>query len=446
MGSLKPDHLRTIREAMDRGLLPRWVLTDPDIYALEQEKIFARTWQFLAHESELPRPGDFVTRWMVHDPVIVIRGDDGVVRAFLNSCSHRGTLLCGADFGNQKVFSCPYHGWTFNHYGELVGVALANQVWGPELKREEWGLRPIPRLQAYQGLIFGNLDPAAPPLTDYLGDMRWYLDLIMGRTGGMEVRGVPHRWVVEGNWKLLYENFTGDPYHVQSTHRSTVELGITPNRTLGADRKGYQVVLQNGHGVNVTLYTEIPERPFQRMPEETWPLFRRHLTPVQHDLMQRASVFVGGVFPTLSFVSPLHGTEGDLYNFLNFRVWRPIDPCHVEVWSWFLIDRAAPEGYKQAAYKGYIDSFGPSGTLEQDDTEMWARVMQASQGWMARDRTLQYQNVMNYLMGWGRVDPDPGFPGPGTAYPGLVDAVSRSTHRYWFGLLTDGADGEGDLG
>ncbi|MBX5468158.1 MAG: Rieske 2Fe-2S domain-containing protein [Firmicutes bacterium] len=421
---------------MDRGLLPQWVLTDPDVWALEQERVFPRTWQFLGHESEVPVPGAFVTRWMVHDPVLVVRGEDGEIRAFLNACPHRGTLLCTADAGTQAAFTCPYHGWTFDAQGALIGVALAHQVWGTELCRAEWGLKPIPRLERYQGLLFGTLDPAAPPLVEYLGAMTWYLDLLVGRSGGMEVWGPPHRWVVAGNWKLLYENFTGDPYHVQSTHRSTVELGITPQRVV----RGWQVVLPHGHGINVTQYLEVPERPYQRTPEALWPRFREHLNPVQEELLRRAAVLVGGIFPTLSFVSPLHGTGEDLYNFLNLRVWRPLAPDRVEVWSWCLVDRAAPEAYKRAAYKAYVDSFGPSGTLEQDDTEMWARVMQASRGWMVRDKTLNYNNVINYLMGFGRVEPDPTFPGPGTAYPGFVDAVSRSTHRFWLHLLTDGAE------
>lgn len=78
-------------------------------------------------------------------------------------------------------------------------------------------------------MIFGNLDPNAMPLEDYLGDMKWYMDIMLGRSdGGMEVRGLPQRWVVNTNWKLVLENFSGDPYHVQTTHRSTVEMGISP--------------------------------------------------------------------------------------------------------------------------------------------------------------------------------------------------------------------------
>jgi hypothetical protein len=253
----------------------------------------------------------------------------------------------------------------------------------------------------------------------------------------MEVRGVPQRWVARANWKALQENFAADPYHVQTTHRSTVELGISPEDPLYAGY-GHQVVLQHGHGINViTSATGKGRFPFQGMPEDMWPMFQKNLTPEQYEIQSKVTVFVGGVFPNLAFVSPVHGTEGHLHNYLNFRVWRPLGPDKVEVWCWFMIDKSAPQKYKDEAYKGYLGSFGTSGTLEQDDTETWARVVQASKGVMARDKELSYNNVNNYLMGLGRVEPDPNFPGPGLAYPTTyLDAISRKLHEYWFELVS----------
>ncbi|WP_134704217.1 aromatic ring-hydroxylating dioxygenase subunit alpha [Ammoniphilus sp. YIM 78166] len=429
---------KVLKQKMDEGLLPQWVTTDPEIYELEQEQIFARTWQFLAHESELKEPGSYVTRWMVNDPILVTRNNSGEIKAFLNSCPHRGAHLCTADYGKRKTFTCAYHGWSFNNDGKLIGIVAGDKVYGEGLAKDEWGLRPIPRVGSYRGMIFGNLDPNAMPLEDYLGDMKWYFDILLGRSdGGMEVRGVPHRWVAKANWKATSENFAADPYHVQTTHRSTVEMGISPSDPLYAGY-GHQVVMSNGHGINViTSATGRSKHTYQGMPESMWPMFDRNLTPEQADIASRTTVFVGGVFPNLSFVSPVHGTGGHLHNYLNFRVWRPLGPDKVEVWCWFMIDKAAPEEYKEEAYRGYIGSFGPSGTLEQDDTETWARIVEANKGIMARDKELNYNSVSNYLMGFGNVDPDPHFPGPGTAYPTCyIDAISRSMHEHWLELLT----------
>ncbi len=423
---------------MSEGLLPQWVLTDPEIYQLELQKVFGRTWQFLAHESEFKEPGSYVTRWMVNDPVLLVKNSAGEIKAFLNSCTHRGTHLCTADFGKKKTFTCAYHGWSYNTDGELIGIVAGDKVYGEEMDKSEWGLRPIPKVAMYQGMIFGNLDPDAISLEEYLGDMKWYFDMLLGRSdGGMEVRGVPQRWVAQANWKSTSENFSADPYHVQTAHRSTVEMGISPKDPLYAGY-GHQVVMEHGHGINViTSATGRSIHRYQSTPESMWPMFERNLTPEQADILSRTTVFVGGVYPNLSFVSPIHGTEGHLHNYLNFRVWRPLGPDKVEVWCWFMIDKAAPEDYKQEAYKGYIGSFGTSGTLEQDDTEIWARVVQASKGLMVRDKELSYNNVSNYLMGFGHVDPDPSFPGPGVAYPTCyIDAISRSMHEYWLELIT----------
>lgn len=434
MANTLKTNLQRIRENLEQGLLPQWIVTDPEIYQLEQEKVFSKTWHFLAHESELKEPGSFVTRWIVHDPILVVKTEKGEIKAFLNSCSHRGVQLCTADCGQKKTFVCPYHGWSFNLEGKLIGITQGDKLYGEEMDKEEWGLRPVPRLESYKGLIFANLDKDAPPLKEYLGDMTWYLDILLGRSdGGMEVRGTPQRWKAPGNWKSTYENFTGDPYHVQYTHRSTVEMGITPKHV---NRRGYQIVLGNGHGINVTMYEGELEHPYQRMPQSMWPMFKKNLNPIQHEIAYRASVLVGGIFPTLSFVSPVHSTDGrSFHNYLSLRVWRPVGPEEIEIWSWFLIDKLAPEEYKEEAYRGYIASFGPAGTLEQDDTVNWGRIVSANRGLMVRDRALSYNNFSNYLMGMEKVKPAEDFPGPGTAYPGLVDTVSRSIYEYWLKLM-----------
>ena len=161
-----------------------------------------------------------------------------------------------------------------------------------------------------------------------------------------------------------------------------------------------QVVLEHGHGINVITAAAPGETrpPFQGLPE-MWPLFEKHLSKEQLEVYRNATVMLGQVFPNLSYHSPVHGNEGSLDNFLTLRVWRPLGPDKIEVSAWCLVDEAASEEFKEAAYKGYISSFGPSGTLEQDDTEIWTRIMQASKSTMARDRDLNYDNVLNYFMG-----------------------------------------------
>jgi phenylpropionate dioxygenase-like ring-hydroxylating dioxygenase large terminal subunit len=443
--SLKQQEIMQLKQKMSEGYLPQWVVSDPGIYELELRQIFGKTWQFLGHESELKETGSYVTRWIAHDPVLLVRDSDGRFNAFLNSCAHRGVRLCTEDFGKKKTFQCPYHGWSYNLNGDLIGIVAGDKVFGQDLNKDAWGLRPIPRVESYQGMIFGNLDPEAMSLDEYLGDMKWYFDMMLGRSdGGMEVRGVPHRWIAKGNWKMTSENFAADPYHVQTTHRSTTEMGITPKDPLYASY-GHQVVLNHGHGINIiTTETGQAARPYQGIPESYWPMFEKNLSPAQADILKNATVFVGGVYPNLSFISSVNGSEEGKYNHVNFRVWRPISPDQIEIWVWYMIDKALPEDYKEKSYKAFIRTFGASGTLEQDDTENWARIVEASRGLMARDKSLSYNNLCNYLMGGEEVKPDPNFPGPGIAYPTTyTDAVARNMHEYWLELLTKDLDEEG---
>ncbi|QNG55692.1 Rieske 2Fe-2S domain-containing protein [Pseudonocardia petroleophila] len=429
-----------MQQKLSVGTVPQWILTDPDVYRAEVERVFARTWYYLGHESEIPEPGDYVTRWYVHDPVLLVRDRGGEIRAYLNSCMHRGTVLCTADSGNKGSFTCPYHGWTYNLRGELTGIVAGDRVYGEEMNRDEWKLRTIPRVETYHGLVFASLDRDVVPLREYLGDLAWYLDILVGRSDNkMEVRGAPFRWVVKANWKIGAENFGGDAYHTAMTHRSTVELGLSPKDPMFASY-GHQVVMNDGHGLNVITPSPVapPIPPFQGQPEQLWPEFERNLTPEQLEVFRGTAVIDGTCFPNLSFLSPMHGTGGHahLTNFLTLRQWRPVGPDTVEIWSWFLTDRDAPEEFKEESYKRYVNTFGPAGTLEQDDTEIWTRITDASNGLMARDKNMNYNNVMNYVMGLGRVEVDPAWPGPGTAYPTCyLEAVQRGFYEQWNKLM-----------
>lgn len=107
----------------DEGLISRRIFSDPEIYELEIERIFGKAWFFLGHESEIPNPGDLVSRPCGMDAAILIRDDEGIVRAFLNSCRHRGMRICRTDRANVTFLRCPYHGWAYRNNGELLKAA-----------------------------------------------------------------------------------------------------------------------------------------------------------------------------------------------------------------------------------------------------------------------------------------------------------------------------------
>lgn len=102
-----------------RGMIPAHVYGDPEVFALERDRLFARSWVFLAHESEIPDPGDYVVRRVLADSFIVARDESGVVRVMFNMCLHRGMQVCRAEMGNASHFRCPYHAWTYRNDGRL---------------------------------------------------------------------------------------------------------------------------------------------------------------------------------------------------------------------------------------------------------------------------------------------------------------------------------------
>ncbi|MGF7205201.1 Rieske 2Fe-2S domain-containing protein, partial [Sphingobium olei] len=122
------------------GRQSRSIYSSEPVYRQELERVFGRCWLFLAHTSQIPQPNDFFRTYMGEDDVIVIRQKDGSVKAFLNTCTHRGNRICRADRGNARSFTCNYHGWSFAPDGALAGVPLENEAYFGELDRSKFGL------------------------------------------------------------------------------------------------------------------------------------------------------------------------------------------------------------------------------------------------------------------------------------------------------------------
>lgn len=197
----------------------RRIYTDPEIFRLEMERVFGATWTFLTHESLIPEPFDFVSSVIGQRPLIITRGDDGEIRALVNRCAHRASTVCQETCGNAKRFTCGYHGWTYGHDGRLVGLPFP-KGYPDSFDKDEHGLRRLPRVESYRGWVFGSLNPAVGPLTDFLAPVRGYLDYVIDRAPGGCIEFTNHQVQTHvGNWKLFWDN-AGDGLHASFSHRS----------------------------------------------------------------------------------------------------------------------------------------------------------------------------------------------------------------------------------
>ena len=207
----------------------RSAMTSVEVLQMEQERIFNKCWLYLCHESEVENPGDYRRRNVAGRPLFFIRGSDGKLRVFLNTCTHRGAQICRHDQGHADVLQCFYHAWSFSNQGDLVGVP-DEAAYADSFNRAEMGLKSPPRVESYRGFIFVSFNPQVEDLMTYLAGAREYLDLIVDQAEkGMRIIRGSNRYSIKANWKLLVENSL-DGYHVRPTHKTYFEyvngLGI----------------------------------------------------------------------------------------------------------------------------------------------------------------------------------------------------------------------------
>ncbi|WP_019546596.1 aromatic ring-hydroxylating oxygenase subunit alpha [Streptomyces sulphureus] len=201
------------------------VYTSPEIFQREMDTIFRTGWVYVAHDSEVSEKGDYLTRRVGSDPVIVVRGKDGRIRVLLNRCSHRANRLCNAPQGNAGSFRCPYHGWTFSNDGSLTAVPMRTG-YGEAFRqvREDLALAEAPRVDSYGGFVFASLSPEGPSLAEHLGRATRAIDrlLALSPTGTLDLRSGWMKHLHRANWKMVVENNV-DGYHALFTHASVYD-------------------------------------------------------------------------------------------------------------------------------------------------------------------------------------------------------------------------------
>lgn len=263
-------------EAVPVPLIPTGRYTQEAMWELERDRIFRRTWVFAGHESELAEPGAYKLFTHTGAPIVVVRGEDDVVRAFYNSCRHRGAPVTRDECGVAKRLTCQYHSWSYGTDGQLKAVPDERSF--TDIDRDELGLVPV-RCETWEGFLFISEDPDAPPLLEFLGPLAEQMREIDGPSQRLVGTQTHH---LDCNWKLMVDAFL-EVYHIRTIHPDNAAL-------LYNDQSVTVSMLPNGHSrLTVEKKDELRDMPMVS-PE--------YDNPMVPELWRQTSTSFG-VFPNL---------------------------------------------------------------------------------------------------------------------------------------------------
>ena len=341
---------------------------DPRVFDDEMERIFHRSWVFVGHESEIPRAGDFVTRTLGRQPVILARARDEHVVVLLNRCMHRGTMVCTASHGHARTFQCPYHGWTYDVTGELLGVSYPGGY--ASLDKRSRGLLHAPRVESYRGFVFASLGADGITLAGHLGPATRLIDRSCDLSPEGEVE-LSARWVrhrCPANWKMLPEN-DSDGYHLGFVHLAlfkTVE-SAQYQRVVGDERAIKAVVRDWGRGHIEIDWSPGYERPFEWLGNASGPAVAQYVSQMERRYGEEAARRRLLEGPAHAFIFP------NLFlGETNIAVVQPIDVAESVHWHTPMFLKGVPQ-FKGRLLRMAEAGMGPASFLMPEDLTVASR-------------------------------------------------------------------------
>lgn len=380
------------------------VFTDPEIFEVEMQRIFASTWLYALHESEIPKPGDFKALTLARAPVVAVRGQDERIRIFFNRCRHRGAQVCEHEHGSTRFFRCWYHGWTYALDGSLANLP-GQEAYGEELDLGQLSLTQVPRVDAYRGFVFASLARVGPSLDRYLGAAKQFIDVIVdySPTGRILVRpDMVHRTCYRGNWKQVGM----DGYHVDAVHGSVVDIMQRRHDSTGSAVGALQIEnpwsdaaasrtvgMPFGHAA-----LDLREQRLRHADrflnevsasrggaEYVAAMVGRHGVDRARDIIALHGDPHVGIFPNLQLIHD------------HVRVVIPQSVDETLVYMYPILLDGAPEAFNTARLRHHEDFYGPAGFGSPDDIELFERTQAGARAqydpWVLLSRGLQREAV-----------------------------------------------------
>ena len=361
--------------AHGRFRVARAVFVEADVLNLERDRIFDRCWLYLGHESEIRKPGDFVTRNVGGRELIFNRDRSGLIHVFLNVCPHRGAMLVREKSGHASGFQCFYHGWAFHADGRLATRFTDKGSYPPAFNQDGCvNLVSPPRVDNYRGLWFVSFDPGVESLDSYLGAAKDYLDLVLDQSArGMEIVGGTQEYSIRANWKLLAENSV-DAYHAPITHSTYMDYLVGASGALvDTTAKSYIETstcrdLGNGHAV--IEYSAPWGRPIAN-PIPAWgEEGRAEVDALRLGLVERFGETRADqiarlnrnllIFPNL--------VVNDIMA-ITIRTFYPLEPDFMNVTGWAFAPQDESATFRERRLFNFLEFLGPGGFATPDDVE-----------------------------------------------------------------------------
>ncbi len=337
-------------DPLDGWSLPAWTYDDPDFFAAERERVFAPSWQVVCHLSDIPNKGDWHSLDYIGESVIVVKGQDEILRAFTNVCRHRGSRLLDGSSGCAKKLVCPYHAWTYELDGRLSG--LPDSASYPGIDKADHGLVPV-SLEVWRGFVFVRLvDDGGPSVAQMMAPYEEMVEPY--RFEDLRALGRVTLRPRDVNWKNVGDNYS-DGLHIAVAHPGLTRLF---GKSYGVEAEPYVD----------RMWGDMTDRPSDNWSER---MYQRILPPVPHlpESRQRHWLYFK-LWPNVAF---------DIYpDQVDFMQWLPVSPttCLIREISYVLPETFTPEKSRREMKAARYLNWRINRQVNAEDTVLITRVQQ----------------------------------------------------------------------